>query len=183
MTGYQYAATVVLAVVAVCGARESLADSGYKVVTIISSDTLETAKATAPGDRVSDQPIKHVTSAEGNLGIGVVHRPLVEAGAPIQAIQHHKQSEVYRVMGGSGTLVTSAGMSDSNPLDPEGYVVTSLTGPSDTGIITDIDHSQLIGAGDIVIIPAGVAHGFSEITEAITYMVVRVDPEKLVALK
>ena len=39
------------------------------------------------------------------------------------------------------------------------------------------------GEGDVVIIPAGVAHGFSEITEAITYMVVRVDPEKLVALK
>ncbi len=40
-----------------------------------------------------------------------------------------------------------------------------------------------LGEGDVVIIPAGVAHGFSEITEAITYMVVRVDPEKLVALK
>ena len=44
-------------------------------------------------------------------------------------------------------------------------------------------HDQLIGTGDIVIIPAGVAHGFSEITEAITYMVVRIDPEQLVQLK
>ena len=33
-------------------------------------------------------------------------------------------------MSGSGTLVTSAGMSDSSPLDPEGYVVSNLTGPS-----------------------------------------------------
>ena len=33
------------------------------------------------------------------------------------------------------------------------------------------------------IIPAGVAHGFSEITAPITYMVVRIDPERLVALK
>jgi uncharacterized RmlC-like cupin family protein len=86
-------------------------------------------------------------------------------------------------MSGSGTLVTSKRMSDNGPLDPEGYVVTNLTGPSDTGIITEIEHSQLIGEGDIVIIPAGVAHGFSEITEAITYMVVRVDPEELVKLK
>jgi mannose-6-phosphate isomerase-like protein (cupin superfamily) len=124
-----------------------------------------------------------VASAEGNLGIGVVHRPVIEAGGPIQAIQHHKQSEVYRVMGGSGTLVTSRAMSDSNPLDAEGYIVTHLTGPSATGIITDVEHSQLIEEGDIVIIPAGLAHGFGEITEAITYMVVRVDPERLVALK
>jgi len=35
----------------------------------------------------------------------------------------------------------------------------------------------------VVIIPAGVAHGFSEITEPITYMVIRVDPERMVALK
>jgi mannose-6-phosphate isomerase-like protein (cupin superfamily) len=183
MTRYQHAVAVVLGAAACCGANVSLADSDFKVVTIISSDTLEAAKEAAPSDRVSDQPIKHVESAEGNLGIGVVHRPVIEAGGPIRAIQHHRQSEVYRVMGGSGTLVTSAGMSDGSPLDPEGYVVTNLTGPSDIGIITDIEHSQLIGEGDVVIIPAGVAHGFSEITEAITYMVVRVDPEKLVALK
>lgn len=86
-------------------------------------------------------------------------------------------------MSGSGTLVTSASMSDASPLDPEGYVVMNLTGPSDRGTITEIENSQLIGEGDIVIIPAGVAHGFSEITEAITYMVVRIDPEGLVALK
>jgi len=183
MAGYIYVIAIVLGAVAYCGADASLAASDYKVVTIISSDTLDAAREAAPEDRVSDQPIKHVESAEGNLGIGVVHRPVIAAGGPIRAIQHHQQSEVYRVMGGSGTLVTSAGMSDSSPLDPEGYVVTNLVGPSDTGIITDIEHSQLIGEGDVVIIPAGVAHGFSEITEAITYMVVRVDSERLVALK
>ncbi len=80
-------------------------------------------------------------------------------------------------------LVTSKGMTESTALAADGYVVTNLTGPSDTGIITDIENSQLIGEGDIVIIPAGVAHGFSEITEAITYMVVRIDPEQLVQLK
>ncbi len=132
---------------------------------------------------MSDQAIRHVESAEGNLGVGVVHRPVIEEAGPIRAIQHHKQSEVYRVMSGSGTLVTSTSMKDSTPLDPDGYVVTSLTGPSDRGIIENVENSQLIGEGDIVIIPAGVAHGFSEITEPITYMVVRVDPEKLVELK
>ena len=87
------------------------------------------------------------------------------------------------VGGGSGTLVTSSTMTAAEPIDPDGYVVTNLTGPSDTGVIETIEGSQLIGEGDIVIIPAGVAHGFSEITSPITYMVVRVDPERLVALK
>ncbi len=180
---YLAAVVVALSALALFAVSDSIADSAYRVSTVISADTLQEAGDSAPVDRVSDQPIRHVASAEGNLGIGVVHRPVLEGGGPITAIQHHKQSEVYRVMSGSGTLVTSASMKDSTPLDPEGYVVLNLTGPSDLGVIEKIDSSQLIEEGDVVIIPAGVAHGFSEITEAITYMVVRIDPEKLVALK
>jgi mannose-6-phosphate isomerase-like protein (cupin superfamily) len=175
-----------VAVVTCCAVSLPLAvaaDDSYKVATVISADQLEAIAGAAPADRVSDEAIRHVESAEGRLGIGVVHRPVIEAGGPISAIQHHKQSEVYRVMDGSGTLVTSASMADAVPLDPNGQVVTNLTGPSDRGVIDVVESSQLISKGDIVIIPAGVAHGFSEITEPITYMVVRVDPERLVTLK
>ena len=183
MTKYQQLAAVVLGPMWFVGANVCFADADYKVVTIIDAATLDATKEAAPADRVSDQPVRHVASAAGNLGIGVVHRPVVEAGGPIAAIRNHRQSEVYRVMSGSGTLMTSAHMSDTSPLDPAGYVVMNLTEPSDRGTITEIDHSQRVGEGDIVIIPAGVAHGFSEITEPITYMVVRIDPARLVALK
>ena len=43
--------------------------------------------------------------------------------------------------------------------------------------------SRDIGPGDMVIVPANSPHGFSEIAETITYIVVRVDPEQLVELK
>ena len=161
----------------------AMADDHYRVATVVTEATLEEAEAAAPADRVSDQPIVHVESAEGRLGIGVVHRPAIAPGSPIEAIRHHKQSEVYRVMAGRGILVTSRSMEAPEPYDPDGYVVKNLVGPSDGGIITEIDDAQPIEAGDIVIIPAGVAHGFSEISEPITYMVVRVDPERLVELK
>ena len=176
----KYAKLIALALfLPVCG----LADDEFKVATVIGEGTLLTTAAAAPDDRVSDQPVVHVESAEGRLGIGIVHRPVIEPGGPIRAIQHHNQSEVYRVMAGAGVLVTSATMAESSALDPDGYVVKSLTGPSDTGVIVEIEASQPIREGDIVIIPAGVAHGFSEISEPITYMVVRVDPERLVELK
>lgn len=155
----------------------------FKVATVIPAETLALAQSEAPDDRVSDQPISHVESAEGRLGIGVVHRPVIEPGGPIAAILHYKQSEVYRVMAGAGVLVTSSSMSDVVAIDPDGNIVRNLTGPSDRGVIEAIENSQPIKTGDVVIIPAGVAHGFSEISEPITYMVVRVDPERLVALK
>jgi mannose-6-phosphate isomerase-like protein (cupin superfamily) len=158
-------------------------DTDYLKVTVLTAEALENAMVDAPLDRISDQPLTHVESAEGRLGIGVVHRPVIEAGSPIRGIRHHNQSEVYRVMAGSGTLVTSKSMLEADELPADGFVVKNLTGPSDIGVIVDGEHSRTIGEGDIVIIPAGLAHGFSEITEEITYMVVRVDPERLVALK
>ena len=170
------------AMVAVCQCAFA-DDEDFKVATLVREATLLEAMASAPADRVSDQPITHVESAEGRLGIGVVHRPVIAPGGPVEGIQHHKQSEVYRVMAGRGILVTGTTMSETTALDSGGFVVRELTGPSDIGIIVEAMQEQVIQAGDIVIIPAGVAHGFREISEPITYMVVRVDPERVVALK
>jgi len=43
--------------------------------------------------------------------------------------------------------------------------------------------SRRIAKGDMVIIPAGTPHWFSEVQESITYTVVRVDPGRVVKLK
>ncbi|HXV65056.1 MAG TPA: cupin domain-containing protein [Vicinamibacteria bacterium] len=152
------------------------------VATYISAAEVLATIDAAPEGRVSDQQIRHVDAGDGYLGVGVVQRPPKAAGTRLDGIQHHKQGEVYRVVSGSGTLVTAKSLSDAEPLDPQGQIVLTLTGPSSTGVIVG-GQSQKIGPGDIVIIPAGVAHGFSEITETITYLVIRIDPEKLVQLK
>ena len=147
--------------------------------TYISAGDVAATIAAAPEGRVSDQQIRHVDAGNMNLGVGVVSRPRTTT---MGAIQHHKQAEVYRVVSGSGTLVTSVSLENSRPLDPEGRTVLELTGPSSFGTIVG-GESRNIGPGDIVIIPAGVAHGFSEITEPITYIVIRIDPDQLVKLK
>ena len=78
--------------------------------------------------------------------------------------------------------MTGGELTDGCALDPDGAVVRTLTGPSSVGSIEG-GTSQRIGPGDVVIIPAGVAHGFSEISERITYLVIRIDPDQLVELK
>jgi len=152
-------------------------------VTYINSETLEDTARKAESEKIIDITVKHVKDGDAQVGIGVLHRPVMESSGPVNAILHHNQTEVYRIMAGEGTLVTSSSMTEIRPLDPEGYTVLNLTGPSDFGKIVNVENSRLLETGDIVIIPAGVAHGFSEITEAIDYMVVRIDPDKLVALK
>lgn len=151
--------------------------------THITRTDVENTLAKAPADRVSDQAIRHVDVEHGYLGLGVLHRPVLASGSPIRAIQHHKQSEMYYVLSGTGTLVTSPHIANSRPLDPNGDSVKLLIGPSSVGVIQEGDQRQLLQPGDVVIIPAGVAHGFSEITETIRYLVYRIDPEKLVQLK
>lgn len=145
----------------------------------VSSAELEETIAGAPQGRVSDEQIRMIDAGGMNLGVGVVHRPVTST---LSAIQHHRQAEIYRVVEGRGVLVTSSVLSDPMELDPEGAVVRTLTGPSAVGTITD-GETESIGPGDVVFIPAGVAHGFSEITEPITYIVYRIDPDQLVELK
>lgn len=133
----------------------------------------------APEDRVSDQQIRHIDAGGHNVGVGLVRRPPTRT---LGAIQHHAQTEVYLIMEGSGTLVTGGELTDRRDLDPEGIVVRTLTGPSSMGGIEG-GVSQPVEEGDMVIIPAGAPHGFREITETITYLVVRVDPDQWVELK
>ena len=145
---------------------------------ISAADILATIE-NAPDGRVSDQQIRHIDAGGHNVGVGVVQRPPTTS---LGAIQHHNQTEVYYVVSGRGTMVTGGELTNGRELNPDGAVVRTLTGPSAVGGIEG-GESREVGPGDMVIVPAGSPHGFSEITETITYIVVRVDPEQLVELK
>ncbi len=58
-----------------------------------------------------------------------------------------------------------------------------LTGPSTTGASLQKGESRRVGPGDVVIIPAGVAHWFSAVDGSIDYVVVRIDADKIQHLK
>jgi uncharacterized protein YjlB len=80
-------------------------------------------------------------------------------------------------------LVTGGKIVDmkERPADTKSVVLEdgpSASGPSIEGGVT-----QHIKAGDMIIIPAGVPHWFSKIDGSITYVVVRYDPNKLLAPK
>lgn len=147
--------------------------------THVAAAQVEATIDAAPEGRVSDQQIRMVSAGDHNVGVGVVQRPPTTT---LSAIQHHRLTEIYRVVSGGGTLVTGGVLAGGQELDPNGATVRQLAGPSATGTIEG-GTSRRIGPGDVVIIPPGVAHGFSEITETITYLVFRMDPDQVIELK
>jgi quercetin dioxygenase-like cupin family protein len=54
-----------------------------------------------------------------------------------------------------------------------GYNSDSITNPQ-------VNHLK---PGDVIVIPAGTGHWFTEIPDHITYMMVRIDPDKVVPTK
>lgn len=112
-----------------------------------------------------------------NIGVGIVRRTR-PGGA--NSIEHSRITEVYHVIEGSATLVTGGAMENPRAAAPESQVVRLLNGPSTTGGKVTGGTSQKVAAGDVVIIPPNTPHWFSEIaSEQIVYLVVRVDPHKV----
>lgn len=78
------------------------------------------------------------------------------------------------------TLVTGGALENAQPVPAADAVVKVLNGPSTIGSTILGGVSRQIGPGDIVIIPPNIPHWFSAIaTDQIVYLVVRMDPHKV----
>jgi len=127
----------------------------------------------------TDQQIKVVGMSQYNVGVGILHRNATKSGGPVVAINHERVSEVYYVVSGSGTLITGGTVTGVKPLPPDGYLVKVAVGPSNSGVFAQPAQSRKVSAGDMVVIPPGVYHGFTDIPDHIDYVSVRVDPDRL----
>jgi len=131
--------------------------------------------------RVSDQAIRVISiNSEYNVGVSVVSRLKTSGKEAPTGIEHSQITEVYHVIYGSGTLVTGGALNDPKEVPANNEVVTVLNGPSTEGSGIQNGVSRKIGPGDVVVIPPNTPHWFSEIpSDKIVYLVVRVDPHKI----
>lgn len=128
----------------------------------------------------TDQQVRVVDLGKYNIGVGILHRGPTRAGASatagVNGLSHNQITEVYYIVSGSATLVTGGTMVNPRTEPPDGATVKVLVGPSMSGPFQN-GQRRKVGPGDVVIIPAGVPHGFSEIEDHIDYLSVRVDPD------
>ena len=164
-----------LLLLAQAGATRSLPAVDVKLADIQAAVKQEIATNTA------DIQIRTVDAGGPHVGIAVVHRE--KGSGPQGAAIHDKVAEVYQVMEGSGTFVTGGELVNPQPREKGSDIVTQLSGPGTGGTGIKGGVSRRLVKGDMVVIPAGTPHWFSDIQETITYSVVRIDPGKLVKLK
>ena len=86
-------------------------------------------------------------------------------------IAHDQQTEGYLIISGSGTLVTGGKIVNGRKSPPESEVTKALNGPSCSGMAVGADIvKKVVKTGDIIIIPAMVPHGWTDITDHVDYL-------------
>ena len=110
---------------------------------------------------------------------GLSSPPAGAKQSPPGMIAHDDTVETYIIISGSGTLVTGGEIANGVRSAPDNEVTTILNGPSCSGRAYGDIVSRKMNVGDISVIPAGVPHGWTDITSEVTYLSVRPDPKKV----
>ncbi len=127
----------------------------------------------------ADRQIKVVDVGKLNIGVGVLQmakKP--NDGKPITGISHAQVTEVYYVLSGSGVLITGSEIANPVELKPDDEVVKVAVGPSLRATFMG-GQRRTVSAGDVVVIPAGVLHGWVEIPDHVNYLSIRPDPDRV----
>ena len=132
-----------------------------------------------------DQQVRSIDIGKSQVGIGMVTRKklLPDPNRKGAVAEHEQVSEVYHVIDGEATLLTGPDLVNPQKRPPDERTVVLQNGPgwsSDSIVNPQVNRLK---AGDMIVIPAGTGHLFTEIPDHITYMMVRIDPDKVVPTK
>lgn len=133
--------------------------------------------------RFGDQQVRSVDAGKTGVAVGVVYRGKLTEPAAQSVALHHRVSEVYHIIEGTATLVTGSDVVDPQARPSDDRAARYLNGPGANGSSVRNGATHHLKPGDVIIIPAGVGHWFTRIDDHIKYLMVRVDPEKVVPLK
>jgi mannose-6-phosphate isomerase-like protein (cupin superfamily) len=127
--------------------------------------------------------VRSVDIGKSGVAVGMVHRGKLDGPQPNSVAEHDHVSEVYHIISGSATLVTGPDLINAERRPATNENVRLLNGPGSNaaGIRNGVTHQ--LKAGDAIIIPAGTGHLFTKIDDQITYLMIRVDPDKVVPWK
>jgi mannose-6-phosphate isomerase-like protein (cupin superfamily) len=147
--------------------------------TYVPNEEIQQYVKRAIAQNLIDQQIRAVDVGKTNVDVGVVYRGKLEKPAAYAVAEHDQVSEVYHVIDGSATLVTGPDLVDTKRRPADDQAVKMLNGPGSNSASIRNGVTHQLKPGDVVIIPAGTGHWFTKIDDHITYLMVRIDPDKV----
>jgi mannose-6-phosphate isomerase-like protein (cupin superfamily) len=163
-------------------AQEGVASCRMCPSTYIPRSEIAQYEAIGRATNVIDQQMRALDIGKAQVEIALVHRGKLDAPAPRSVATHDLVSEVYYILSGSGTNRTGPDVVDPQRRPPDDRAVRLLNGPGANGTDLRNPAEHELTAGDVLVIPAGTGHQFTKIDDHITYLMVRVDPDKVVPL-
>jgi hypothetical protein len=151
--------------------------------TYIQNDEIQAYVKKAIAEKLTDQQVRDVELGKAHVGVGVVYRPRLDAPAAASVAEHDFVSEVYHVIDGAATLVTSPDLVNKKRRPADLETVRLFNGPGNNAESVRNPVTHQLKAGDVIVIPAGTGHWFTKIEDHITYLMVRIDPDKVTPLK
>jgi mannose-6-phosphate isomerase-like protein (cupin superfamily) len=138
--------------------------------TVISADEIAATLKQSIVNNTVDQPIKLAELPGGHkASVALLRRTKAETSALI----HDYVTEIYEIVEGSGTLITGGTIMDAKESD----LTRVNAGMSHTGMHHG-GESRKVKPKDVIIVPAGMAHRFSELDGPIVYLVYRFEPKR-----
>jgi mannose-6-phosphate isomerase-like protein (cupin superfamily) len=144
---------------------------------------LEAYAKKAIAEKLIDQQVRDIEIGKAHVGIGMVHRGKLDKPAVDSVAEHDLVSEVYHIIDGSGTLVLGPDITNRQRRPSTLLTVREFNGPGNNGSEIRNGVAHQLKAGDVVVIPAGTGHWFTKIDDHITYLMIRIDPDKVTPLK